>query len=292
MRISVWWSFYVDVADEAGVAAALKDVEALLGHKVQAEWMKTDEFVQNYADAEVRDSLFHVDAWSYLEVESIEQAAVHTLKQVQKLTTQLSTYQFSLVSQEDSFISIYWWYTKEDRLLPHFLSAGVQLSISTISTWDTKGCDEEEGQDKVYCLEYLERKRTRPVVRLSPPNRTKADYIAHYEVTVKASSQQKLLSYHWPKLQQKFSSHVTMINLKKRANNKGNFRFTIEQELNDVTEQQAIITCLSITGGTVKIELDEEDGLISFGTVDQSPELPPDWEGIFSFRLTKREETR
>ncbi len=289
MLISVWWSFYIDAADEASIPAALKDVEGLLGHEIRENGISNDEFVQNYADTEGREGLFQVDAWSFLEVKSIEQAVIHTLKQVQKLDKAINVYPFQPPPPEDEhegFMSIYWWYNKEDRPLSHFLSTGVQLYIPFDAIWDKKGCEGETAEEKQHCLDYLERKRTRIIVTPPAPDNTKRNYLALYTVIVKASTHQKLMAIHWPKLEQTFPTKVTMTNLQKRPNNKGPFHFTVRQELNNVSEQEAMINCLSLKGGTLKLKLDQQGNMTWFGTANSDETPPSEWEGIVSFALT------
>ena len=105
MRISLWWSFYVNAADAREVEEIhLPHVASRLGHGLQMRDRSIEPDTK-------RTGLFHVDAWSYLEAQTIPQAGTAALREALALTDTVRAPQaFNAASDEDedSIIAFYW----------------------------------------------------------------------------------------------------------------------------------------------------------------------------------------
>lgn len=122
MLYLAWWSLYVDVGGHSQRrlrARPLRAMEAVLGHRM---WVGTHG-VQQYPRQP--PTVYHFDAWSYVEAETADDA-LHALRTVVATMTN-ETEDGARDPDDDYYITSFYWTPLADFADGRFRSSGVQL---------------------------------------------------------------------------------------------------------------------------------------------------------------------
>jgi len=98
-------------------------------------------------------------------------------------------------------------------------------------------------------------------------------YAVTWRMQVQTSTKRSLMETHWPRLQNRFGTHAEMVDLERRSGETGPYKFSIRQDLRDVTESEAVARILAQASG-LRISLTmADDGSIAClrGIHDRAP---------------------
>lgn len=255
MRVSLWWSFYVNAKDPREVETIhLPQVAAQLGHGLQMR----DGSIE--ADAK-RAGVYHVDAWSYLEAQTVPQAGTAALREALALSDSVRAPQaFNAApnENEDAIIAFYW-DDCEAAGLPNVRSSGLMASCNPQldpATWPDLSAYEAESRAGIEALrnDIL----AAPLIDLGPADAAQRDYQLDLDLRIYASTSAKLLDQGWPEVRKKwFNGDAELIQVAKRPYDRGPFRLKARKYLDRITQDQAVASCLQFGAhGGLTVEAD------------------------------------
>jgi hypothetical protein len=257
LNVSCWWSFYVKAWSRRRLMTGpIREMEALLGHRLQVTRVERQEKLPG---------VYLVEAWSILEVESLEQSAVAVLRQLQKVSSpvfQSSQLDADPTSNGEQVIS-YYWGPPEQIGLPKFTSSGVLLSYNN---W--RGRPEDLAPSDENNIDALSRrardahlyhdKRTMPIMQPVDGRSGTEDFLILLDVWIRASTKPKLVALHWPAFKERLPEGVELLEITTRSYDKGPFKLKLQRVLHQVTDDQAIACCLMMAGA-LRLEFEYDD---------------------------------
>ncbi len=243
MRISLWWSFYVRAADgHDALMRHVPQIEAALGHRLYV-----DEAAITQGDA-ANGHLFHIDATSHLDAENTEQAAAAVLQHALLLTPRVKVpfaFNPNPSAEEPEIVALYWDDCAETGM-PEVRSSGVIARFwpgLEPETWQDLASFPPADQPEIEA--YRNAVLATPLIRLGPPASGRHDYQADFDLRIYAATSARLLEHHWPGVRKSwFNGRAELIQVAKRAYDRGPFRLKVRKYLEAVTEDQAIASCL------------------------------------------------
>lgn len=282
MRIGVWWSFWINSWSRRRLQCGpIHNLESILGHCLQVRTIERDP---------KRRGVYHVDAWSYLETQSLEQGSVAVLKQVQRLASpvlQAFAFNSAPTSQSDDVISFYWG-LKEQFGLPKVFSTGVLLKHDPNPFEPVNPRADEDIMElwrDAGSLEHQSLVRSAPLITLLDigPSR---NFNMDFDIRIQTSTKRKLLDYHWPKFKDAwFKGDIDLIDITDGPHKLLPYKLTARRSLTAVTDDEAIAACLTHTAGhNLRSEFNSRTGQLTRFT-SASNGASPLTEGIAACRL-------
>jgi hypothetical protein len=114
----------------------------------------------------------------------------------------------------------------------------------------------------------------RPTARLTLSARhDRGSYRIMWKMQVQTSTKRELMETHWPIIRQQFGGDcVQMVELEKRSGDVGPFKFSVQQDFDNLTDDEMISRVLSHCGGmNVWLEVVPEGTIAAFRGVQRAP---------------------
>jgi hypothetical protein len=262
----------------------IREMEAVLGHRLQVG------SIERQSD---RRGVYHVVAWSHLEVSSLEQSAVAVLRQLQTVAgSVLHRWRLDARPGVDlDQVTAYYWEPPEQFGLSAFTSSGVSLQYNTWKAGpellQPPGLHEsiEEFSQHARNVHHYYNGRSMPLVKVVEGRQETSDFLLTLDVWIRSSNKRKLLDLHWPEFAKHLPEGVELVDIAKRSFDQGPFKLKVQKVFRQLTDDQAVAACLTAVAGLrIRLEHDNAGRLKWLG----ASEVPkPDAIGIVGYSLVQ-----